>query len=136
MMKRYRIWRYTRQQKKEAKLVSKTAATTLPLQHFSTSTEGTKPLFVLSCPFMRTIFSSFVLFSQDNSKNKQENREESCQREDSIKSQPTPAILRVGSVNSNISRKDQTDHEQVSTYLDEKINFSMKGHFTSIRPKS
>ncbi|XP_065204837.1 voltage-dependent T-type calcium channel subunit alpha-1H-like isoform X2 [Planococcus citri] len=91
LIKRYRVWRYTRQQKKEAKRISKTAATTLPLQHLSSSAE-------------------------ESSKNKPESREDSsCQREDSIRSQPTPAILRVGSVNSSISRKDLSDHDQASS---------------------
>lgn len=53
------------------------------------------------------------LFAEDNSKNKRETLEDASQREDSIKSQPTPAILRVSSINSSHSRKDQSDHDQV-----------------------
>lgn len=40
LMKKYRIWRYTREHNKEIKLNSKTESATLPLQHFPSSVEG------------------------------------------------------------------------------------------------
>ncbi|KAK7571216.1 hypothetical protein V9T40_014820 [Parthenolecanium corni] len=94
LMKKYRIWKYTRQQKKEAKQYSKASSATLPLQHFSSSTNddtGTQ----------KTKFESQKTLSA-----------ETCQREGSLRSQHTPAILRVCLVDSTNVRKDQHSIEQ------------------------